>query len=258
MDVPTHKGATVRKKGFCQVPGSKFYYTWRVPAKNARALELRRQREADSLRRSMIPGREELNSLPSKDIAALCRNRGLKAGKSRAQKLDWRMKETKILALLRLRRQLPHKGATVPSHVHSPRDSKGRLKRGAETTHLPLTLTGKPFEVMVSGEKREEFRKKGSFIVKRLMHADGSPKLYDYVEFTNGYGKHRPRFNARYLGFSVKPSVNRKYSNGLIVKTRKTTYVLHLGRVLKKANMHMWFGPNGKSRKVQKKTKGRR
>lgn len=230
------------------VRGNKQYYRWRVPAKCARALELRRQQQADALRQSMIPGKDELCSLKSAAIVSLCRYRGLKPGRSKAQKSEWRDSKTKIRALLKLRRKLPRNGAKIPSHLQSSRDKKGKLKRGAESPCLPLTLTGKPFEVMVSGEKREEFRGKSPFILQRLMHPDGSPKLYDMLEFTNGYGRDRPRFYARYFGFSVKPSVNRKYSNGLVVKTRKTTYVLHFGKVFKKVNMHNWFGPNGKPR----------
>lgn len=237
---PTHKGATVRNRA--GVTGRAFYRTWRVPSNAARALELRRKREVEAIRRT----KQQLLTTPLKKLAAMCRKRGLRGGRTKADRAKWRKPTTKMHALLKLRRQLPYNGSKVLAHLRSPKVKCGKTKKRTDSSKLPLTLMGKPFDAMVTGEKREEFRAASRFIKSRLMHPDGSAKLYNQVEFTNGYGHHRPRFYAEYFGFSVKSKVNRKYKNGLVVNTRKKTYVLHLGRIQKKANMHRWYGPNGK------------
>jgi hypothetical protein len=97
---------------------------------------------------------------------------------------------------------------------------------------LTLTLRAQPFEVMITGEKKEEFRLKGKWIESRLINTTtGENKEYDLVEFVNGYGKDRPRFTVSFTGYTLEEDgVRRSYSNGLEVDTRgKPTYVIHLG-----------------------------
>ena len=48
---------------------------------------------------------------------------------------------------------------------------------------LKLSINKKAFDVMVTGEKTEEFRDESKWIMSRLK------KDYDFVQFTNGYGK---------------------------------------------------------------------
>lgn len=91
---------------------------------------------------------------------------------------------------------------------------------------LRLTLHKKAFEVMVTGEKTDEYRDDSDWIRSRLYDKNGNPRHYDAIEFTNGYGDHRPRFVTNYLGFTVVNSVNRTYSNGLELKTNKKTFVI--------------------------------
>ena len=95
-----------------------------------------------------------------------------------------------------------------------------------------MTLKAEPFEVMVSGEKKEEFREVTRWIESRLIDsATGEDKHYDRVKFVNGYGKDKPSFTVSYKGYKLKPNgVHKKYSNGLDVDTRgKPTYVIFLG-----------------------------
>lgn len=66
---------------------------------------------------------------------------------------------------------------------------------------LHLSLKKEPFEVMVTGEKNQEFRKPTKWILSRLYNKDGTPKHYDVVKFTNGYGKDKPQFVCEYKGF---------------------------------------------------------
>lgn len=51
---------------------------------------------------------------------------------------------------------------------------------------LHLTLHKKWFDMIRSGEKKEEYRERKPFWDKRLS------KQYDRIKFVNGYGNHRP------------------------------------------------------------------
>lgn len=66
---------------------------------------------------------------------------------------------------------------------------------------LKLTLKKAPFEVMVTGEKKSEYRTNSKWMYSRIYHPMGMPKQYDYVEFTNGYGKDKPKFLVEFKGF---------------------------------------------------------
>jgi hypothetical protein len=97
---------------------------------------------------------------------------------------------------------------------------------------LKLTLSKKPFEVMITGEKTEEFREVKKWTTSRLYNKDGSKKEYKYVKFTNGYGKDRPYFicifNRTYIGNHIK----RKYSNNLNLSFENEIYVIELGEII--------------------------
>lgn len=100
---------------------------------------------------------------------------------------------------------------------------------------LFLTLSKKPFEVMISGEKKEEFRTPSKWIKSRLMRKDGTPKHYDEVLFVNGYGKDKPCFRSKYKGFEVCDEyVIKSYSNGLTVPVTEGMYVIKLGENITK------------------------
>ena len=88
---------------------------------------------------------------------------------------------------------------------------------------LKLVIKKKPFEVMQTGEKLEEYRKKSKWIESRLID-----KKYDYVEFYNGYRKDRPSFIMQYNGYELRPNIHKKYSNGLKVDYNEEVYVIKL------------------------------
>jgi hypothetical protein len=95
------------------------------------------------------------------------------------------------------------------------------------TKTLRLTLKAQPFEVMSSGEKKEEYREPSEWIKSRLFHKDGTAKHYDFVEFTNGYGATRPKFKAAYVKVDMaQESKEITYSNGLVVKVKEGDYVI--------------------------------
>ncbi len=107
---------------------------------------------------------------------------------------------------------------------------------------LYLTLSKKPFEVMVTGEKTEEFRKYSAWIESRLYNTyNWEEKKYDVIQFTNGYGKDKPFFTCRYRGFDtvyLGDLPPRKYSNGLVVDDMtKGDFVILLGEIIAKGNI---------------------
>jgi hypothetical protein len=104
---------------------------------------------------------------------------------------------------------------------------------------------------MVTGEKTEEFRDTGfpwrnKWIHSRLFewnpesdNEDGyDVRQYDAVEFTNGYGKDKPRFTAEFKGVEYVEHVERGYSNGLTID-RWGQYAIKLGKILSIENYEL-------------------
>ena len=85
--------------------------------------------------------------------------------------------------------------------------------------------------MMVTGEKKVEFRDKAPCIESRLFSKSGDDRQYDRVVFVNGYRKDSPRFSVSFKGYKLVPAgVHVTYSNGLVVDRRgKQTYVISLG-----------------------------
>ncbi len=63
---------------------------------------------------------------------------------------------------------------------------------------LKLTLTRRWFDMVASGEKREEYRRPSRWILSRL-----EGKSYDAVEFRNGYGRDAPAVVVAYRGWRM-------------------------------------------------------
>lgn len=109
---------------------------------------------------------------------------------------------------------------------------------------LRLTVQRKPFEVMVTGEKDEEFRKPSDWIYSRLYKkvkrgklVYHEPREYDIVIFTNGYGNDKPYFIVEMVNHI--PSVIEwevTYSNGLKVNITYGTNIIRLGNILEVGN----------------------
>ena len=84
---------------------------------------------------------------------------------------------------------------------------------------LHLTLKKKWFDLIKSGEKKEEYREIKPYWTKRLTINDRAIKNYNYIIFTNGYRKDSPKLKIEYLGLGVGEFENRK------------CYVLKLGKI---------------------------
>ncbi len=102
---------------------------------------------------------------------------------------------------------------------------------------LKLTLKKPPFDVMITGEKKSEYRNTSKWMKSRLYNKDGTKRDYDLIKFTNGYGKQRPYFYAEFLDFEIVKKVNKKYSNGLKVfypELEEGYFKINLGKIILK------------------------
>jgi hypothetical protein len=98
---------------------------------------------------------------------------------------------------------------------------------------LNLTLKKLPFDVMITGEKRIEYRASSKWIISRL-----EGKNYDLIKFVNGYGNDKPYFFSKYEGWEIEMIDNVvNYSNGLIVESKKGTIKIKLGEIIEKGNL---------------------
>jgi hypothetical protein len=92
---------------------------------------------------------------------------------------------------------------------------------------LRLTLKRKWFDMIASGEKKEEYRTPGPWILSRL-----GGKEYDHVEFKNGYGANVPSMEVEYLGWKYSHG-KREWGGG---STTGPFATIMLGRVLSVSN----------------------
>ena len=98
---------------------------------------------------------------------------------------------------------------------------------------LRLTLKEKAFSVMVTGEKKIEYRIPSEWIVARLKGRE-----YDLVLFENGYGKHRPYFVAEYKGWKTSGRTDKiRFSNRLTVEVTPDTVEIMLGDIVETGNL---------------------
>jgi hypothetical protein len=77
---------------------------------------------------------------------------------------------------------------------------------------LRMTLKKKWFDMIASGEKKEEYRDIKDHWTSRLLHFkfDGTPyvyphmiKWYDEIEFINGYRQDSPRIRVEFKGLEI-------------------------------------------------------
>ena len=75
-------------------------------------------------------------------------------------------------------------------------------------------------------------------IESRLFNLDGSRRDYDRIEYVNGSGSDRSRFETDFLGFEpLKNGASKTYSNGLVVKTKGLIYGIQHSRVIESNNL---------------------
>jgi hypothetical protein len=109
----------------------------------------------------------------------------------------------------------------------------------ADTFNLPgqvlrLTLKKAPFDVMLSGEKKHEYRRPCDYIISRLR------RDYDYYVFYNGgyTGGDLPWIAFKAEGWDVASEpANLEFSNGLQVAVAYHDFILHLGDLVATGNL---------------------
>jgi hypothetical protein len=95
----------------------------------------------------------------------------------------------------------------------------GNFERKKKMAILILHIKKKWFDLILNGEKKEEYREIKPFWSKRLCHSwdvagvrwshqkeRWDYKDFDEIEFRNGYGKASPRFRVKYNGLDVGPA----------------------------------------------------
>ena len=108
---------------------------------------------------------------------------------------------------------------------------------------LHLTLKKKWFDMILSGEKKEEYREIKPYWEKRLLEYDldkekpfvfnDQDRWYNVIEFKNGYAKNAPTMLVEYNG--VKIGLTKL---GLSDKEAQIVFVISLGNIIQKRNIN--------------------
>tara|TARA_Y100000361_G_scaffold145205_1_gene154131 strand:- start:362 stop:676 length:315 start_codon:yes stop_codon:yes gene_type:complete len=102
-------------------------------------------------------------------------------------------------------------------------------------TTLIMILKKEPYSVMVTGEKKNEYRDNSKYWTSRLFKKNGTPKDFKYIQFSNGYQKNRPQFTVEFKSVEIIDEVDEVYSNGFTVKysqKKNGYYKILLGNII--------------------------
>jgi len=112
-------------------------------------------------------------------------------------------------------------------HREASMEEYSKLIKGRSIT-LKLTLKKKWFDMISSGEKKEEYREIKPYWIKRLKFDIWNVRPFLYVEFRNGYMKDSPRIKVE-----LKKIMIGKGREEWGAEQNKEYYILHLGDVVK-------------------------
>jgi len=90
---------------------------------------------------------------------------------------------------------------------------------------LRLTLKKKWFDMIASGEKREEYREVKPYWLKRLVTEED--KTFTHVIFTNGYAANSPRLKAECRGISIGAGLAE-----LGAPANEDVFIIKLGKII--------------------------
>lgn len=96
---------------------------------------------------------------------------------------------------------------------------------------LHLTLKKKWFDMILSGEKKEEYREIKPYWLKRLSK-NGFLKEFSFVKFKNGYSKNAPEITMEVLSISINWGV---YEWG--AENDNKYFVIRLGQKISQRNI---------------------
>ena len=97
---------------------------------------------------------------------------------------------------------------------------------------LHLTLKKKWFDLILSGEKVEEYRETKLYWDRRFLDEDNSIRKYDYVIFKNGYSKIAPTIKVEIKNIELN-----KGKEEWGAEINKEYYVIYLGKILEVSNI---------------------
>jgi len=97
---------------------------------------------------------------------------------------------------------------------------------------LHLTLKKKWFDMILSGEKKEEYRDDKMYWRKRLLlpGETGDAKFFNEIHFKHGYGKNAPTLRVECLGVGSGYGKHKWGATGYC-------FIIQLGKILEKINM---------------------
>ncbi|MEO7487073.1 MAG: hypothetical protein ABIU77_08215 [Ferruginibacter sp.] len=72
---------------------------------------------------------------------------------------------------------------------------------------LKIVIKGQYFDEIAARTKKIEFREMSPFWQSRLYDAAGKKRVYDVIEFINGYNKNARRMEVKFEGFKIKAGV---------------------------------------------------
>jgi len=88
--------------------------------------------------------------------------------------------------------------------VHNCQESAQRRLKSLTGKTLHLVLKRKWFDMILSGEKVEEYRELSDHWCKRLLEKNSmDPKYFDTITFSHGYAKDRDQFVINYLDLEI-------------------------------------------------------
>ena len=90
--------------------------------------------------------------------------------------------------------------------------------RITEKTILKIVIKSEWFDLIAAKKKKIEYRQQSPFWTSRLYDKNGKKRIYDLIEFINGYNTDARRLITQYKGFNKK--------GGL--------YHIHIGKIIKK------------------------
>ena len=102
---------------------------------------------------------------------------------------------------------------------------------------LNFNLKLEPFNVMVTGEKKFEYRVMSDHWRRRFYNKDGSLKHFDFVKFIHAYSAKNPFFICEFKGLEVVKNVHIKYSTGFEVNFDDERWAVKLGEIVLKGNL---------------------
>jgi len=100
---------------------------------------------------------------------------------------------------------------------------------------LQLTIKSKWFNLILSGEKKEEYREIKEYWIKRLQVPVNTGATlfqnYNYVQFTNGYGKDKPTATFECKGIEIG------IGDKKLGASEEDVFIIKLGKELSRNNI---------------------